>query len=155
MIEIRQAPQFGDVRLPPYFWDRVQPCPMTGCWLWVGATGGGGYGSINTAGVKGLAHRIGFEVLVGPIYGDQVLDHLCRVRCCVNPEHLEPVSKVENVLRGVGPSAQAARATTCPQGHPYSGANLRIDARGFRRCRTCDAARSKNRNGWATGRSAA
>lgn len=65
------------------------------------------------------------------------LDHLCRVRCCVNPGHLEPVSHQVNALRGVSPTALNAAKTMCPVGHPYSIENTRISAAGYRFCREC------------------
>lgn len=75
-----------------------------GCWLWTGATSPQGYGRFN-AGLREdarnvLAHRWSYEHHVGPIPDGLDLDHLCRVRHCVNPEHLEPVTRQENVQRG-------------------------------------------------------
>lgn len=91
------------------------------------------------------AHRVVYEELVGPIPDGLMLDHLCRVRHCVNPEHLEPVTNRENVLRGEGHSAKAARATHCLKGHPYAGENLRILSNGWRRCRACHRERERIR----------
>lgn len=65
------------------------------------------------------------------------IDHLCRNPLCVRPDHLEQVTPRENLLRGVGPSAKAAKKTHCPQGHPYAGENLGIHRNGNRWCRTC------------------
>ena len=82
-----------------------------------------------------LAHRVAYELQVGPIPVGLQLDHLCRVRSCVNPAHLEPVTSAENTRRGL-----RAMKTHCPQGHPYAGENLLIRPTGQRRCRTCHLA---------------
>lgn len=82
-------------------------------------------------------HRVAWETLRGPIPDGMQLDHLCRQRACWNPDHLEPVSPRENVLRGVGITAMNAKKTHCPQGHPYDDANTGITSTGKRRCRAC------------------
>ena len=107
------------------------------CWEWTAGRFSLGYGAYELDGKTRLAHRVVYEALVGPIPEGRQLDHLCRVRHCVNPDHLEPVTPRENTVRGVGPSAQNSRKTHCPQGHPYSGENLYVDPRNRRRCRTC------------------
>lgn len=115
-----------------------------GCWLWTGTSGAGGYGVVQIAvgsRARTTAHRLVYELLVGPIPEGKQLDHLCRVRNCVNPAHVEPVTIRENVLRGVGPSAANARKTHCPKGHPLAGDNLVTRPRGGRECRTCHRAR--------------
>jgi hypothetical protein len=83
-------------------------------------------------------HRWMYENFVGPIPADLQLDHLCRNARCINPEHLEAVSPRENILRGQGPSAQAARRTHCPRGHELIGENLTHRRnRTDRECRLC------------------
>lgn len=113
--------------------------PETGCWNWTGSVVRTGYGQIKVR--KGLVqrtHRVMYEALVGPIPEGLDLDHLCRNRRCMNPEHLEPVTERENALRGQGPAARNAMKTHCPRGHPYSGGNLYIiPSTGGRMCRTC------------------
>lgn len=114
------------------FWAKVN---KTGeCWLWTGAIQSGGYGELAGAGHRPLlAHRVSYELLVGEIPPGLQVDHLCRVRACVNPEHLEPVTCKENIRRGRNAHREK---THCPQGHPYEAANL-ISRVGTRRCRTC------------------
>lgn len=117
--------------------------PMSGCWLWTGATRGG-YGRIKMGGRKGefaTAHRLSFELHRGPIPNGLVLDHLCRNRSCVNPHHLEPVTAEENTRRGDVGKFQARR-THCPLGHPYDAANTVPNKRAgrtpTRACKLCN-----------------
>jgi hypothetical protein len=122
-----------------------------GCWLWTGSTQKNGYGTIhvcreNGKVIVGRAHRVVYELLAGPIPEGLDLDHLCRVRKCVNPKHLEPVTRSVNLKRGVGGEvARASKAliTHCPSGHPYSGENLYVTNDGKRTCRTCRSAASR------------
>jgi hypothetical protein len=118
----------------------------TGCWLWTGALSDG-YGRCHHEGRLHRAHRLTFELLAGPIPQGDVLDHLCRVRHCVNPAHLEAVTIGENVLRGTGPVAVHARQTHCRHGHLLSGDNLIVwataDGRRHRRCRSCRSATAR------------
>lgn len=113
-----------------------------GCWLWIGSTAGHGYGEFYDGQRKVPAHRWAYEHFIGPIPDGLQLDHLCRVRPCVNPEHLEPVTQAENIRRG------AAVITHCPQGHPYDEANTCRPTRGNgneRQCRTCARERMRAR----------
>jgi len=114
----------------------VTPGPLpTPCWVWDGKPGAGGYGVIVIAGVRWYAHRWLYTERIGDPGGQ--LDHLCRVRLCVNPDHLESVTQRENVLRGVGPTAANAAKTHCLRGHPLSGPNLIVRPDGGRTCKTC------------------
>lgn len=119
------------------FADKHIPEPNSGCWLWLGTQNGNGYGQFWTGERLEMAHRWSYEHHIGPVPDGLVLDHLCRVRSCVNPDHLEPVTHRENVLRGAGLPAQNVVKTHCPRGHPYSGTNLLSKER-HRFCRICN-----------------
>ena len=112
------------------------PEPNTGCWLWTGALEGDGYGLMKVNRRMVRAARASYETFVGPIPEGLTIDHLCRQRCCINPEHLEPVTNRENILRSDGVTANNARKTHCPHGHPLSGENLYLH-KGHRMCRAC------------------
>lgn len=115
---------------------RIERVTESGCWLWVGSDGPKGYGRIMVAQKAYRAHRFVYEAMVGPIPQGLVIDHLCRVRCCVNPAHMRTVSNKANVLAGVGVTALNAQKEVCKRGHPLSGANIKI-AGGYRNCRIC------------------
>lgn len=110
-----------------------------GCWLWTGGQARG-YGLISVNGRTGRVHRVLYEHYHGSVAGLD-LDHLCRNTLCVNPEHLEPVSHRENVLRGESFSAANAAKTHCVHGHPFDAENTRYRANGQRDCRACARAR--------------
>lgn len=150
------------------------------CLLWTGPQLGGKLGDRYGGFGRGYAHRWSYTYFVGPIPDGHEVDHLCRVKLCVRPSHLEPVTPEENMRRTqreecpqghpyaehgvewggqlycqpcnqakknaqyraqngghIGPTNEAK--THCPQNHPYSGPNLRIDTKGARRCRVCDS----------------
>lgn len=125
------------------FWSQVvesdEPSPngTHGCWLWTGNIGAAGYGRISLSGRKQYAHRVAYRWVVGAIRRDLTIDHTCRNHRCVNPQHLEAVTRRENILRGESPSAKQARQTHCKRGHPLSGENVIRTGR-RRRCRACD-----------------
>lgn len=127
------------------FWEKVNkngPAPtnrpeLGPCWLWTASLDSKGYGKIKGAGPEIVqAHRASYELNVGPIPADLVLDHLCRVRHCVNPGHLEPVTQRINLLRGETLTAMEVLVTHCPQGHPYDAENT-YQYGNNRKCRTC------------------
>lgn len=137
------------------FWAKVDkdgPIPeyrpqLGPCWLWTAAVNLDGYGRFETSTGPQRIHRLAHEWLIGPIPEGLTVDHLCRVRHCVRPDHLEAVTNRVNVLRGFGITAAAARKTHCPQGHPYAGANLYVSPKGRRYCRLCARARHLARRG--------
>jgi hypothetical protein len=107
-----------------------------GCWIWQGAITAGGYAEARFDGGVRLVHRVLYEALVRPLKQGETIDHLCRVRHCVNPGHMDPVPIRTNVLRGTGPSAVAAHRDHCAKGHPYPMGTY-IHPSGSRRCRVC------------------
>ena len=113
------------------------------CWIWFGHLNRTGYGQVNRGAKEGraLVHRVLYEHHVGPVPQGLELDHLCSVRACCNPTHLEPVTHAENVRRGRSAESvreRAAKRTHCNNGHPYTGDNFRITKDGRRRCRVCN-----------------
>jgi hypothetical protein len=120
-----------------------------GCWVWQGETNISGYGRLELSGrpnrKRVLAHRLSYEVFVGPIPAGLHLDHLCRNPPCVNPEHLEPVTCRENLLRSpITVAAVNAQKTHCVRGHEFSDGNTILEPRpngSVRKCRTCARAR--------------
>lgn len=119
--------------------------PSTDCWLWHGATDSWGYGTVTINNRQFGAHRVSYEYRYGSVPKKPLeLDHICRVRWCVNPEHLEPVTGKTNTLRGNTITATNARKTHCPRGHPLSGDNVYAH-NGHRSCKICNRERGKAR----------
>lgn len=121
----------------------VEIDPETECWIWTGAASSG-YGRMTVDGRTRLSHVVSYEALVGPIPPGLELDHLCRVRRCANPDHLEPVTRRENTLRGDSIAARFAARSSCAHGHPYDEANTRTSPRG-RECRACGREKMRRR----------
>lgn len=138
--------------------EKVDRGSSTDCWLWTASTDGDGYGRFKIGGHVGRmvgAHRVAYELLVGPIPEGLDIDHTCHNadescaggrscvhRRCVNPEHLEPVTRSENVLAGRGLSAQRARQSECAKGHPLGA---RAPWQRQRCCAICRDARAAAR----------
>ncbi len=112
------------------------------CWLWIGSATDRGYGQFWFNGKPIMAHRAAYEIAKGPIPKDLVIDHLCRVHRCVNPDHLEVVTRGENVLRGIGPGAINKTKTHCKRGHEFTVENTYI-YKGTRNCRSCALCRAE------------
>lgn len=126
-----------------YVMRRSMPIPESGCWVWMGALNHNGYGAAFVAGAR-LAHRVSYIAFVGPIAPGFVVDHLCRVRSCVNPDHLRAVTSRENILAPGSESLSAANAlkASCPK----CGSEYSRRSRGWRRCRPC--MNEENRKAW-------
>ena len=139
------------------FWTRVDKATETSCWTWTGAINGHGYGNLRVDGRVRGAHRVAYELSVGPIPEGMELDHLCHSadpdcaggttcihRRCVNPAHLEPVTQFVNWQRGKSPHALDARKTHCTQGHEFTPENTRVyPYRNQRVCLTCKRAAAR------------
>lgn len=121
----------------------------TQCWEWTASCSQYGYGQFTTgtrrSGYRTVAtHRYAYKLLVGPIPAGLDLDHKCRNRRCCNPAHLEPVTRLVNLLRGETFIARNAAVTHCPQGHPYDEANTYTNPNsGNRKCRACNRERAR------------
>ncbi len=125
--------------LPVSFWRRIK-VNGGGCWIWCSGKNKDGYGKFTIGRITRSTHRWTYEALVGPIPVGLELDHLCRVRSCCNPDHLEAVTHRENCSRGTVGHATAARElskTHCPQHHPYDATNTYVTPAGRRQCRIC------------------
>lgn len=133
---------YGNPGLPQRFWAKVQ-IGKGGCWLWTAAINRGGYG-VFRAGSRSdgtrrqvTAHRYAYFHLAGDIPEGLVIDHLCRVKHCVNPAHMEPVTTGENTRRGIN---HQSSKTHCINGHPFDAENTQYTSAG-RRCGTCNRER--------------
>lgn len=127
--------------IPPSerFWQFVLPEPNSGCWLWMAAWDKNGYGLFTGYPKRSWrAHRFAYELVIGPIASGLTIDHLCRVKCCVNPAHMEQVTASINSKRARRDEDRPLK-THCPHGHPYTTENTYIvKTQGNHRiCRTC------------------
>lgn len=107
------------------------------CWLWTAYLSTIGYGIFTYRGVRVPAHRMSWRLAGHDVPEGLVLDHLCRMRNCVNPDHLEPVTHAENVRRGRAGERNASK-THCIRGHEFTAENTHVNRAGSRVCRACD-----------------
>ena len=113
-----------------------------GCWIWNQKLSREGYGCSRLGGETVWVHRFVYDRLIGPVPRGKVLDHLCGRKACCNPEHLEPVTARENVIRGGGRGGVNFRKTRCVHGHEFTKENTKI-IQGRRRCAECARRRSR------------
>ncbi len=126
------------------FWAKVDQNGPGGCWLWTASLDRLVYGRFRAEGNAISAHRFSYALLVGELVPGLDLDHLCGVRRCVNPSHLEQVTHAENVRRGNTGIANRSK-THCKRDHEFTPENTRLDKRGSRTCLTCQKARNQAR----------
>jgi hypothetical protein len=114
------------------------PEPNTGCTLWLKHLAPNGYGTVAVGGRVRYAHRVAFELAKGPIPSGLQIDHLCRVRSCINPQHLEAVTQKVNWFRGFSPPALNAKKTHCRRGHLLDSRHFVYGKARGRYCSTCN-----------------
>lgn len=120
------------------WWRFFSKIDIGDCWTWIAQIGSDGYGRFMMKdGATTTAHRAAWLLLVGPIPEGHELDHLCRNKACVNPDHLEPVTHAVNVSRGHGRPAHNGRRTHCKRGHAFTPSNTYTTTYGGRQCRAC------------------
>lgn len=123
------------MRWPDRFWAKVDTAGE--CWVWTAQIDANGYGIVSFGGKSNKAHRVSWEMEHGPIPDGLTIDHLCRVRPCVKPAHMELVTSSENVLRGEGAFVRNSRKTHCIRGHEFTPENIYLARNGGRNCKEC------------------
>ena len=119
------------------FLARTEPEPNSGCWIWIGSRGPDGYGRMMVHGRITIVSRWAYQHFIGPLGPGLEADHKCRLRSCVNPQHLEAVTHRTNCLRSMNRAAINAAKKCCKRGHPFTPENTYLMLEGGRRCRMC------------------
>jgi len=143
-FELKNYPQAKILKLR-HRMDSNYTVSPTGCWVWNLSLNVGGYGKVKFAGHTLTAHRLYYQLYRGVISSELVVDHLCRNRACINPDHLEPVTQWVNNARGVGVSAENLKKTHCKNGHEFTKENT-IVGKNRRSCRACAKAATSRRD---------
>lgn len=134
------------LNIPLRIEQKIERIPECGCWIWTGAQFSNGYANMKVKNSRKncLVHRVLYELVVGPIPSGLDIDHLCRVRCCVNPAHLEPVTRRENLRRAgiidrlIAQGKSWFENPQCKSGHQMTKENTYIYPNGrHRACRIC------------------
>lgn len=141
-VPARKRGQHESVSEIDRFWKYAMPEPNSGCWLWVGKQYRNGYGAMFFRGTTVPAHRASWQLFCGAIPEEMEIDHRCKNRPCVNPEHLRLATKAENLAN------RHLLKSHCRNGHPFTADNCYFENDGnTRRCKTCrDAARSGSKS---------
>jgi hypothetical protein len=124
--------------LPERIESKIMPEPNSGCWIWLAYLAPFGHGRIKFEGRMREAHRVVYELIKGPVPEGLELDHLCKLPCCVNPDHLEPVTHAVNMRR-----SKPGQKTHCINGHEYNEKNTYWWRGTSRHCRACDLERHR------------
>ena len=130
---------------PPHirFWAKVQKTDT--CWLWQASLLPNGYPRFSLNGSTVYAHRFAYERANGPIAKGLEIHHLCGIRHCVNPAHMEVATHKQNIHRGNGVAGHNIRKTHCKHGHEFNDANTCLRANGSRQCIECRRIRDRDR----------
>lgn len=132
------------IRMVDRFWGYIDA--DGDCWRWKGfcIPTGYGYFMVHTIYPKRRnigVHRLAWQMLVGTIPPKMTIDHMCKVRNCVNPSHMRLLTRAANTMAGSSVPAMNERKTECKRGHPFDSSNTVIDNRGYRQCRICNRLR--------------
>jgi len=122
------------------FYKYIERITESGCWIWTGFVSPDGYGRFRMEESSRLAHRCSYVLHRGPIPDGLEINHICGIRSCVNPDHLEAVTHQENVDKSI-----RIKKTHCHNGHPLSGDNL-YEYRGLLACKICRRAANRRRS---------
>ena len=147
-LKTRPIPKMTALELSRFLWSIQKPDEFkSSCWRWLGRKSDKGYGSFHLRGRNYVAHRISYTHFKGAITPGLTIDHVCRNKECTNPSHLRELTNKQNILAGTGVTANNARKTHCPKGHPYSGKNLMVkqyaNSMPVRRCLECQRIHSR------------